>query len=250
MDADCAQAPEALSVPAVPAHLAQMFLAIVAAVAALFVSAQSRLAGETNTARLRGTLAGALVVATWLALPGALAARGALSDFSRLPPPFALMMLALVAATTALAFSPLGTRLVERAPLHALIGYQVFRIPLEFWLHAMHSHGAIPEQMTWSGQNYDVFAGIGALVVASLAWRKRASRRQIVVWNWLGFALLLNVGRIAATSLPTPIRMFPGSPLVIPATFPYVWLPAFLVQAALFGHVLVWRWLARNPKSL
>jgi hypothetical protein len=26
-----------------------------------------------------------------------------------------------------------------------------------------------------------------------------------------------------------------------------VWLPAFLVQAALFGHVLVWRWLARNP---
>jgi hypothetical protein len=233
---------------AVPAHLAQTFLAIVAAVAALFVSAQSRLAGASTTARLRGTLAGALVVAAWLWIPGALAARGALADFSRFPPPFAGMMLALFAATVALAFSPLGTRLVAHAPLHTLIGYQVFRVPLEFWLHAMHDHGAIPQQMTWSGQNFDVVAGLGALVVASLAWRGAASRRLVAGWNWLGFLLLLNVGRIAVTSLPTPLRTFTSEPpLTLPATFPYVWLPAFLVQAALFGHVLVWRWLARNP---
>jgi hypothetical protein len=216
-------------------------------VAALFVSAQSRLAGETSGERWRGMLAGALVVGVWLAAPAVLAARGALGDFSRIPPPFAVMMLALFAATVALAFSPLGTRLVERAPLHALIGYQVFRVPLEFWLQSMHAHGAIPEQLTWSGQNFDVVSGIAALLVASLAWRGRASRRQIVAWNWLGFALLLNVGRIAVGSLPTPLRSFTEEPpLVLPTTFPYVWLPAFLVQAAFFGHVLVWRWLARH----
>jgi hypothetical protein len=28
--------------------------------------------------------------------------------------------------------------------------------------------------------------------------------------------------------------------------FPYVWLPTFLVQAALFGHLLVFRALARK----
>jgi hypothetical protein len=238
---------ERSAMPAVPPHLAQMFLALVAAVAALFVSAQSRLAGSTNAERLRGTLAGALVVTVWLALPGVLAARGVLGDFSRMPPPFMLMMLALLAATVALAFSPLGTRLVEHAPVHALIGYQVFRVPLEFWLHAMHEQGAIPEQMTWSGLNFDVVAGITALAVASMAWRGQASRRWIAGWNWLGFALLLNIAWIAVTSLPTPLRIFTSEPaLTLPATFPYVWLPAFLVQSALFGHVLVWRWLARN----
>jgi hypothetical protein len=233
--------------PEVPAHLTQMFLALVAALAALFVSAQSRLAGSTNAERLRGTLAGALVVVVWLALPGVLAARGVLGDFSRMPPPFLLMMLALFAGTVGLAFSPLGTRLVEHAPVHTLIGYQVFRVPLEFWLHAMHGQGALPEQLTWSGFNFDVIAGLTALVVASMAWRGEASRRLIAAWNWLGFALLLNVGWIAATSLPTPLRVFTSEPaLTLPATFPWVWLPAFLVQSALLGHVLVWRWLARN----
>lgn len=236
--------------PAVPAHLAQMFLALVAALAALFVSAQSRLAGDSTAARLRGTLAGVLVVGAWLALPGVLAARGVLGDFSRMPPPFFALMIALFAATLALAFSPLGTRLVERAPVHTLIGYQVFRVPLEFWLHSMYARGHIPEQLTWSGLNFDVLTGIGALVVGSLAWRGQATRRQIALWNGLGFALLLNVGWIAVTSLPTPLRLFTEAPpLTLPATFPYVWLPAFLVQAALFGHVLVWRWLARHPEA-
>jgi hypothetical protein len=236
--------------PAVPAHLAQMFLALVAAVAALFVSAQSRLGGDSSAQRLRGTLAGGLVIGVWLAVPGVLAARGVLADFSRVPPPFLAMMLALFAATLALAFSPLGTRLVERAPVHALIGYQVFRVPLEFWLYAMHARGLVPEQMTWGGLNFDVFTGAGALVVASMAWRGQATRRHIAVWNALGFALLVNVGWIAVTSLPTPLRVFTDAPpLELPATFPYVWLPAFLVQAALFGHVLVWRWLARHPAA-
>jgi hypothetical protein len=234
--------------PAVPASLVQMFLALVAAVAALFVSAQSRLAGDTPRARLRGTLAGALVIGVWLALPGALAARGVLADFSRVPPPLAATLVALLAATLALAFSPLGTRLVAHAPLHALIGYQVFRIPLEFWLHAMHDRGFIPEQLTWSGRNFDVLTGLSALGVASLAWRGRAARWLVVAWNALGFALLCNVAWIAATSFPTPLRAFLDQPpLTLPATFPYIWLPGFLVPAALFGHLLVWRWLARNP---
>jgi hypothetical protein len=233
--------------PEVPPHLAQMFLALVAAVAALFVSAQSRLAGDANAARLRGTLAGALVVAVWLALPGVLAARGALADFSRTPPPFVALMLALFAATLGLAFSPLGTRLVERAPIAGLVGYQVFRVPLEYWLHAMHERGFFPVQMTWSGLNYDVLTGLSAAVVAGLAARGAAPRALIAAWNALGCALLAAIVTIAFLSAPTPLRAFANEPAnTLVAAFPYVWLPAFLVQAALFGHVLVWRWLARS----
>ncbi len=233
----------------IPVGLVQMFLAIVAAVAALFVSSYSRLAGDALAARLRGTFEGAGVVALWLVVPGLAAQGGKLTDFSSALPPFVAMMFALLAATVALAFSPVGTRFVERAPLHALVGYQVFRIPLEFWLHHLYAQGLWDERLTWSGLNFDVYSGMTALAVASLAWRGRVSRKWIVAWNALACASLANVLVLSAVSLPTPLRVFsdgPGSALVA-TTFPFIWLPAFLVPAALFGHVVVWRWLARNP---
>lgn len=62
----------------------------------------------------------------------------------------------------------------------------------------------------------------------------------------LGCALLATIVTVAFLSAPTPLRVFMNEPAnTIVTTFPYVWLPAFLVQAALFGHVLVFRWLAR-----
>jgi hypothetical protein len=33
---------------------------------------------------------------------------------------------------------------------------------------------------------------------------------------------------------------------LLPGMFPYVWLPTFLVQAALFGHLVVFRALMRR----
>jgi disulfide bond formation protein DsbB len=222
--------------PPVPSHLAQSFLAIVAGVAALFVVAQARL-GQ----RLRGVL----VVAAYLGITGAVAQTGVLWDFSRMPPPMPLLLVACFAVTVALAFSPLGTQLVERTPIAWLIGYQAFRFPLELWLHAMSERDRIGVQLTWSGLNFDVATGASALAVALYALRAPPPRWLVAAWNWLGFALLLNIGWIAVASFPTPLRIFPGDNAIV-ATFPYVWLPAFLVQAALFGHVLVFRWLARE----
>jgi hypothetical protein len=234
----------------IPAHLTQMFIALIAALAALFVSAQSRLAGDSPAQRRRGSLAGMLVAGAFLSVPGVLAARGALSDFSRVPPPFALLMITVLAATLALAFSPLGTRLVTRAPIAWLVGYQVFRVVVELWLHGMYEIGALPVQITWSGSNFDVVTGALALPVAALAARRPPPRVVIAAWNWLGFALLVNVVGTALLSLPTPLRVFQNEPsTALVSTLPFIWLPAFLVQAALFGHVIVWRWLAHTRRE-
>ena len=65
----------------------------------------------------------------------------------------------------------------------------------------------------------------------------------------LGFALLANIITIAVLSTPIPFRKFmEGPPNLLPSTFPFVWLPTFLVQAALFGHVLVFRALAMRRR--
>jgi hypothetical protein len=227
--------------PPVPAHLAQSFLVIVAAVAALFVVTQARLGHRSR---------GLVVVALWLGVAGLLASSGIIAELSRMPPPFALMMAGYFASTTALAFSPLGTQLVERAPLAWLVGYQAFRLPLEIFLHASYERGLIPIQMTWSGMNFDVLTGVSALALAALAARGRAPRALILAWNLLGLALLGIIVTVAFLSAPTPLRVFMNEPAnTVVAEFPYVWLPTFLVQAALFGHVLVFRWLARERRA-
>ena len=47
---------------------------------------------------------------------------------------------------------------------------------------------------------------------------------------------------IAVLSTPVPFRRFlDDPPNLLPSLFPYVWLPTFLVQVALAGHVLVFR---------
>ncbi len=54
--------------------------------------------------------------------------------------------------------------------------------------------------------------------------------------------LLFTIVSVAILSAPTPMRVFDNEPAnTFVVTAPYVWLPAFLVQAALFGHLLVLR---------
>ena len=55
-----------------------------------------------------------------------------------------------------------------------------------------------------------------------------------------GLALLINVVTVAALSMPTPFQRFhPANVFVVEP--PFVWLPLFLVQSALFGHVALLR---------
>ena len=68
-----------------------------------------------------------------------------------------------------------------------------------------------------------------------------------ITWNIIGLALLLNIVTVAILSTPAPIRYFMNDPANrLPSMFPYVWLPTFLVQAALFGHLLVFRAVKRS----
>jgi hypothetical protein len=153
------------------------------------------------------------------------------------------LLLAVVAA-----FSPLGARLAA-LPYAALIGFQAFRLPLEFLLWAFHRQGRLPVQMTFSGRNFDILTGLSAILVAWLAARGKLGRKGVLAWNLAGVALLGNIVVVAVLSLPAPWRAFPNDPpneLVL--HFPYVYIPALFVMAALAGHLLVFRKLAREAR--
>ena len=206
--------------------------------------------GESPATRRRWAIGTGLGVLLWLGLSVVAAASGVLRRLDMTPPPFAWLVLAIIAVGILVPCSSLGTRLIRGLPLAALVGYQVFRFPLELLMHRAYVEGVMPVQMSYSGWNFDILTGIsaGVLGVALLRWN--VPRFIVHVWNVAGFALLVNIVTIAVVSTPA-FGWFGRDRLNVWVTYPpFVWLPAVMVTAALMGHLLVWRTLgsARAPR--
>ena len=194
--------------------------------------------------------AASAALATWLALNALIGFSGLLMPSPGKPPWF-LAYLALVTAGTALiAASSLGDRLIRGLPIWWLAGFQCFRVPVELFLDLGYRDGAVPIQMTFEGNNFDILAGASALIIL-LVWRGKTPPRPLIwIWNLGSLGLLVNIVIIAVLSAPTPLRVFHNEPAnVFVTAFPYVWLPGFLVQAAWLGHLLVFRYLWRTRSA-
>ena len=165
-------------------------------------------------------------------------------------PPFAGLALAVGILGVAVPLSPVGTLLVRGLPLWFLVGFQVFRFPLELLMHRAYVEGVMPVQMSYSGRNYDIVTGITAGVLGLWLARRPVQRWVVMSWNILGFVLLANIVTIAIVSTPV-FGWFGRERLNTFVTYPpFVWLPAILVTAALMGHILVWRWLSETARIL
>ncbi len=164
---------------------------------------------------------------------------GLLKEWRSTPPVIAPLMLITFALTVVLAFSRTGDLMVRTLPVAILIGFQVFRLPLELVMHRAAARGIMPPQMSYSGNNFDILTGITALPVAWLA--RRGNRPFILLWNVMGSVLLLAIIVIAVISFPSIAAFGPDKLNTWVADPPYVWLPGVLVPCALLGHLLLWR---------
>lgn len=184
----------------------------------------------------------ALGATAWLAFTAALARRGFFSRFDAFPPPLALLLVPTLLLPFRVGFSRTGAQLAN-APLGLLIGFHAFRLPLELVMHQAAVVGVMPPQMTYTGWNFDITTGIGALLVALLVARGQAPRWLVLAWNAWGTLTLVAIVTIAVASLPT-FAAFGREPARLNtwvAHFPFVWLPAGLVSSAVLGHVVLWR---------
>ena len=223
------------------------FVVLPILVAAGFVVAcewAGRRLGQGPDARRRRAMRVGAAVLAWLAITALVASTGVLRRFDLTPPPFLAIVLAIVIIGVAVPFSRLGTLLSSGLPIWFLVGSQVFRLPLELLMHRAYIEGIMPVQMSYSGRNYDIVSGITAGVLGLWLIRWPLPRWVVASWNVLGFVLLVNIVTVAIVSTPM-FGWFGADRLNTFVTyFPFVWLPAVLVTAALMGHVLVWRWLS------
>jgi hypothetical protein len=228
-----------LSDPAVVA-----FVLLPCAVVGSFVWAVNhawRASGAPPAATRRAMRLAIVGSVAWMLVTGMAAQSGALRDWTRSPPPFAGLVLGVGLLSVALSGSTVGRRLAQHAPLWALVAVQAFRLPLEIAMHGLYERGLMPLQMSFSGRNFDIVTGGTAIIVSWLVATRRAGRAIVWAWNILGLVLVLNVVTIGVISTPR-IQYFGSDHLNVFVTyFPFVWLPAILVTAAIAGHLIVFR---------
>ena len=112
-------------------------------------------------------------------------------------------------------------------------------------MHKAASEGTMPEQMSYSGLNFDIVTGVLALIMAGYSWvtHRELPRFAAITFNLIGSVLLIAIVGIAVASLPM-FHAFGTAPERLNtwvAFFPYVWLPAGLVASATLAHILLWR---------
>jgi len=139
------------------------------------------------------------------------------------------------------ALGPVGGALAEKLSFSALVGFHFFRFPLELILHRWALDGVIPMTMTWTGRNFDVATGLlSFLILALMRLRSTEVRRLALIFNVIGFVLLLNVGRVVVLS----------SPLQLVMHVPYFLIAPVCVGGALVAHVILFRKLIGTRTSL
>lgn len=135
-------------------------------------------------------------------------------------------------------FSHWGAKIALAVPITFLVGFQVFRLPVELIFDLWAEQRTIPVTMTWAGQNFDVVTGLLALMVAPLTGRYR-----IIAWvfNILGIILLVNLLRVGAMSSPFPFAWGVDPTLQLVLHWPYALAGPVCVGGALAGHVILTR---------
>jgi hypothetical protein len=228
------------------------FLVIVVAVAMAFPAAVWLGTLRTSGAEpaRRSALRACWATLAVLAISAALAESGALVS---LPHGAGLIIYFVLcnAGAAALALSAVGLRLAQTLPLYALVGFHVFRLPLELVLHQWYMEGVLPLQMTYAGQNFDIVTGLLALVIAPCMYYGKLARRAAWLFNLAGAALLANVAAIAVRSSPVPLRSYMNEPPVLLALHaPFTWIVPVCVSGALFGHLVAFRRLLGGEPEL
>ena len=182
----------------------------------------------------------------WLFLLGTLSLRGFFRDFSTVPPHLLFVVAPPFIVIALLIYTPgLGERLAGLKP-SILVGYQAFRILMEFLLYELVAAKRLPEILTFTGSNDDVLVGLTAPLAILLFLRcGKENYGALQIWNVCGFLILMNTLIHGIGSVPTTLQIFHTTPPnTLIAEFPWIFLPGFVAPAALAGHVLSFRQLS------
>lgn len=177
---------------------------------------------------------------------------GVYQDFDRVPPGNIFLLVPTLLATV-LALK--SRQVFINLSLFVLTLVHVVRIPIEIGLWRLHHEGFIPKLMSFEAWNIDILAGISALFMLFYAFKQgkliEARKTHLLIWNFVGLALILNIIVRAVLSFPFPLtqRLAFDMPNVAMLHFPYIWLATIIAPIVLFSHIVaIWQLLIASRK--
>ncbi|MGR3809438.1 hypothetical protein [Jiulongibacter sp. NS-SX5] len=184
------------------------------------------------------------VLFLWLITQAYLAYVGFYEINDTLPPRFALVLFPALLVVLYLVYIK-GVNITDVEALHRV---HTVRIPVEIVLWLLAGYQVLPELLTFEGRNFDIIAGLTAPLIILYGLRKQIiDRQRIILWNFIGLFLLGNIVVTAILSVESPLQQFGfETPNRAVLTFPYVWLPAFIVPLVLFAHLQSIKILVKN----
>ena len=129
---------------------------------------------------------------------------------------------------------------IKSIPEHWLIFFQSFRILVESLFVASLIYGVFNKEVTIEGYNFDMVFAFTAPIIGILSYKKFISKNVIIVWNYLGLAVLASVIFVFLTSIFNP-QLFGSETMLLPtisAKYPFILIAGFLMPSAVFVHVL------------
>jgi hypothetical protein len=181
-----------------------------------------------------------IIILAWLIIQSILAFNGFYLKESTIPPRLTLAVVPALLVILYFFIFKAGNKIISNANPGILTLMHIIRIPVEICLYLLFIHKAIPVLMTFEGRNFDIFSGLTAPLAWYFGYRKPVlPRRMLVAWNIICLALVLNVVIQGILSAPTVFQKLAfDQPNIAVLYFPFQWLPAFVVPAVIFSHLI------------
>lgn len=223
-----------------PSYIAQVFLITTLVAVLLFYLASHR---------SRTTL---VLIIIWILVQSTLGFFGFYVHAASNPPRILLLVLPPILLIVGLFNTAPGKKYIDQFDTGILTLLHVVRIPVEIVLFWLSVHKAVPELMTFTGRNFDVFSGLTAPLIFYFGYFEKKLRSPLIlIWNCICVGLLLNIVCYAVLSAPLPIQAFAfDQPNVAVLHFPFNLLPACMVPLVLFSHLVCIRQIIYPPKLI
>lgn len=190
--------------------------------------------------RQKKLLISSMVLALWLVIQYIISENGFYHNLS-LPPRIPLfMILPLFLFIIIFLNKKKQSPIIHAVPIYLPIAYQSFRAIIEPLFYFTFLQGILPIQVTFEGVNYDVLLGISAIFMGLYAFRKNASKKLLIVWNFIGIGVVAFAAFTFISSFYFPSIWGQENSVISQEfnQFPFLLLPLFFMPSAIFMHVL------------
>ncbi len=179
-----------------------------------------------------------LLLLLWCGIHSILAHKGFYLNTEANPPRFALVLIPSMLLVV-IGLLPRSRKwFLKNRNIQFSTSLHSVRIGVELVLYGLFLHKMVPELMTFSGRNFDILAGLSALIILILINLKRINWQALIIWNLMGLALVCFILVNGILSAELPFQQFAfDQPNRGIAYFPFILLPAFIVPVVIWTHL-------------